>query len=203
MSHRVDEYGVLELVRLAEQRVSLPRIEAEPAALRRWSIERPMMFDKVRPVELVTREMATAWIAICVTGDQPGARQVAQIAGLAADEAMAAELLSIVAGITMDAPPDNVKQGVRWLVRSKRAPVDLATRINAALSLEFAAKHVDSPIHQGRLMAVAAVIWWGCGQPRVAARASKIATYLDPTFEFAVLMADVLRYRDRADWMDA
>lgn len=199
--------AVLDRFEEVKRLARLPRVEVEATPLRRWQLEREVHFDPVAPAEAVSTYMHIEWLSKCLTGELPSAEEVAELAAMAGSEGKVARMLADTAYLVLplvffrEERLEADERAAGWLLRDDVRPVDLATLIHAAVTMEYAAAHVDGAVAMARLLAVASVLWWAAGQPRRTARAIKVARHIDPRWPLTETMRLALKLRGGPDWM--
>lgn len=189
-------------MRTALERVAMPRVMEEPTPIRQWATHRKARFSPVQPAGQVVQLLRSEFIAAALGGELPSAETVAQLAALVDVESRREELVAAIALVVL--PIDrgtSDEKALLALMFGKERPRDLETLINAALVLEFAAAHLVTGRHVGRLLALASLLWWTAGQAGPAARALKLARHWAPTWSLTERMVQVLRHRPVPDWM--
>lgn len=184
----------------------LPR-EFEALPLRIWSLTRDRRFDLVEPAEHPghASEVGVAVQMFAAEGTLPTAGTVSHMAAVALDDAEAFTFLGYVT-ILVEWPREPKEPSFEQIVASRmiRAadrPPRLATLINAALVLEYAALHGADMRAMARLLTMASVCWWWAGQPHNTERNLHVAAQLEPTWPLVGIMETVLRVRKRPDWI--
>lgn len=191
----------------AIHRARAARTQGAVAPIRQWSMDRAREFEKVAPAGRTSSYMHVEWQAICLNGEKPSSEAVAELAALAYSEVQSTRMLASMAYLAMPfryftsekLPADATVMA--WLISSDTRPIDLETLINGATVAEFAAAHIEGTTHAGRMLAVAAMLWWAAGQPWRASRAVTLSQRLTPGWELTDTMVRVLYYRGKPEWM--
>ncbi|WP_299306135.1 hypothetical protein [uncultured Brachybacterium sp.] len=183
------------------------RTQIATAPIRKWDMGREPAFEKVAPVRRTSSYMHIEWQAICLNGEKPSSEAVAELAAMAYSSVHSTRMLAAMAYLVMPVryfPSEELPADAKvmaWLLSPDTRPLDLATLINGAMVAEFAAAHIEGAVYAGRLLAIAALLWWAAGQPWRASRAAMVSQRLTPGWELTDTMVRVLYYRGKPEWM--